>query len=208
MLEGSHPRPPSNDAVPVIYQQMLADAVTSPSSRFNEDDKSIKRRRIGGRVTSKPNGDTSEQDTEHSTVRAEDTDTDGANFETALQRQQTSYNDSDDSMDSDMDWEEVHLVEHRARDSVEEDEEPMDLVIGGKDLDAPKRLTSRRKADSMVEKKMRLEVHKTHLLCLLAHVHLRNHWCEDVQVQVGLTTRIVWQSAVNLRKGRNKEASH
>jgi xeroderma pigmentosum group C-complementing protein len=185
MLEGSQPRPPGNDAVPVIYQEMLADAVSSSPLRFNEEDKAFKRRRVAGRVISEPNGDISGQETEHFTAVAGDTDTDNATSERAPKRQQTTFVDSDSSMDGDMDWEEVDLAKDRVERDFEDEEKPLDLVIGGKDSSAAMSRTPRRKGDALVEKKMRLEVHKTHLLCLLAHVHLRNHWCEDVQVQVG-----------------------
>lgn len=205
MPKGSDSRPAGGIPIPVVYQEMLADAVSSSPSRFNEDGKAIKRRRIGGRVVSRYNGDTSGQDTEYTTVAAEDTDTDRAVLKKAVPRKQTAYNDSDDSMESDMDWEEVDLVKDKAGDDVEDDEKPMDLVIGGRALGAANRPTPRRKVDSVVEKKMRLEIHKTHLLCLLAHVHLRNHWCEDVEVQVGCITRAVWQTTVDTFKGYIKE---
>lgn len=185
MLEGSHPRPPGNDAVPVIYQEMLADAVSSSPLRFNEEGKALKRRRVAGRVISGPNGDISGQETEHSTALAGDTDTDNATLETAPKGQQTTFVDSNSSMDGDMDWEEVDLVKDNAEQDVEDAGKTLDLVIGGQDSSAAMYRTPRRKADALVEKKIRLEIHKTHLLCLLAHVHLRNHWCGDVQVQVG-----------------------
>jgi xeroderma pigmentosum group C-complementing protein len=77
-----------------------------------------------------------------------------------------------------MDWEEVGLrkdgVEETAEEDVE-DEKPMELVLDTGDVRSPRRGTARRKPSTAIEKKMRLEVHKTHLLCLLAHVHLRNN---------------------------------
>ena len=159
-------------------------------------------------MISKYNGDTSEQETDRSTVQAENTDTDNDILEKAGKRKQTTFDDSDPSIDSDMDWEEVDLVKDRAEHDAEDDGKPLDLVIGGRDLGSAKHHTPRRKADSAVEKKMRLEVHKTHLLCLLAHIQLRNRWCEDVEVQVCCLTSIVWQSIINPYEGCIEEIAH
>ena len=205
MPKGSSPILAGSNPIPLIYQEMLADAVSASPSRFNEEGKAIKRRRVGGRVVSRYEGETSGQETEHSTVPADDTDTDNAILEETGIKQQTAYNDSDGSTDSDMDWEEVDLVKDRAEQNVEEGEEPMDLVIGGEDLGAAKRHIPRRKADSAADKKVRLEIHKTHLLCLLAHVHLRNHWCDDVEVQVGCLTLVVSISTLTFLKATLKK---
>lgn len=170
-----------------IYREMLAEVVSSSPTRFSEEGKAVKRRRIGGKVISRHDGGTSGHDTEQSSVLAEDTDSDNHISEKAIPRQQTAYNDSDDSPESDMDWEEVGLrkdgVEETAEEDVE-DEKPMELVLDTGDVRSPRRGTARRKPSTAIEKKMRLEVHKTHLLCLLAHVHIRNNWCDDVEVQV------------------------
>ena len=45
------------------------------------------------------------------------------------------------------------------------------------------RTADRRKPISKTEKDRRVEIHKTHLLCLLAHVSRRNRWCNDPVVQ-------------------------
>ncbi len=182
-------QPTAKEPIPVIYQEMLADAVSSPPSRFNEENKPLKRRRVGGRIVSRHDGDTSGYDTGHSTAPAEDTDTDRATVEKASTGRQTAYNDSDDSVDSDMDWEEVEIVRDRVGGDTGEDmkaEEPMHLVIDTTSTGIQKRRPSQRRPVSAIDKKMRLDVHKTHLLCLLAHVRLRNYWCDDAQVQVNI----------------------
>jgi len=185
MPNGSNSLLAGSEAIPGVFQELLADAVSLSPTPFNEEGKTVKRRRIGGRVISRYNGDKSGNETEHSTGPVQDSDTGKATPEKVVAGRQTTYNDSDDSMDSDMDWEEVDLVKDGAEQDVDDEEKALDLVIGGKELGGAKHHTPRRKADSVVEKKMRLEVHKTHLLCLLAYVRLRNQWCEDVQVQVG-----------------------
>jgi xeroderma pigmentosum group C-complementing protein len=46
-----------------------------------------------------------------------------------------------------------------------------------------KKAVERRKPISKEERKTRIDVHKAHLLCLLAHAARRNHWCNDGRVQ-------------------------
>lgn len=45
---------------------------------------------------------------------------------------------------------------------------------------------NRKQPISKAEKEQRIEIHRTHLLCLLAHVEKRNHWCNDPVVQGNL----------------------
>lgn len=45
---------------------------------------------------------------------------------------------------------------------------------------------NRKQPISKAEKERRIEVHRMHLLCLLAHVEKRNHWCNDPVVQGAL----------------------
>jgi xeroderma pigmentosum group C-complementing protein len=49
-----------------------------------------------------------------------------------------------------------------------------------------KRAGERRKPISKEEKERRVDIHRTHLLCLLSHVARRNHWCNDTAVQDSL----------------------
>ena len=45
-----------------------------------------------------------------------------------------------------------------------------------------RRQADRRKVITTEEKRRRVEIHKTHLLCLLSHVERRNRWCNDPEV--------------------------
>lgn len=60
-------------------------------------------------------------------------------------------------------------------------ERPLELVLDHKEK--PKTGHVRRVITS-VDRRIRLEVHKMHLLCLLIHVHQRSRWCNDSNVQV------------------------
>jgi xeroderma pigmentosum group C-complementing protein len=48
------------------------------------------------------------------------------------------------------------------------------------------KVAPRRKAVSKAEKVLRLEAHKMHVLCLLAHLDRRNEWCNDEDVKKSL----------------------
>ena len=61
----------------------------------------------------------------------------------------------------------------------------LNLVLGDPSPSKPVNATARRKITA-VDRRIRLETHKLHLLCLLFHVHLRNRWCNNDEVQKNL----------------------
>jgi len=87
--------------------------------------------------------------------------------------------DSDDD-DNEIDWEDVDLT------TVSESKlaESAVLEVTLNDPSGMKRPTFERRKVTVVDRKIRLEVHKLHLLCLMAHVSRRNKWCNNKQVQV------------------------
>ncbi|KAI4178953.1 MAG: hypothetical protein L6R41_008127 [Letrouitia leprolyta] len=93
------------------------------------------------------------------------------------------------SDESDFAWEEVELAQEVDQPHVEpadrDEDEGLNLVL---DVEAKKgregTVAARRKPLTAIERKLRLEIHRVHLLCLLSHVHLRNHWCNDQNVHV------------------------
>lgn len=177
---------PSQSGLPNIYTDMLADTVSS-SNHVIEEGRPIKKRRIAGRMVSqdpdeaKPFQSESLNDPDQMVV-------DGLDAELKPARQQTAYNESEDSAETDMDWEEVDLVHTSMQeDSSERDNEPqgeLNLVLGQIDHEARRPTRMKRKPITKAEKQLRLEIHKIHLLSLLFHVHLRNHWCNDKEVHV------------------------
>jgi len=105
-------------------------------------------------------------------------------------RKQTVFNDSDSSGGSDVDWEDIVLQKEdggqptRAPQSEEDDANGgISVIIGATFAKATKTQTTRRLPSTAVEKKKRLDVHKMHVCCLLAHVYTRNVWCNDEHVQ-------------------------
>ena len=181
-----------NDA----YQDMLNEASLSPTQTSDEG-RTVKKRRVQGRIVTQNDADGSstklspegrslpaashvDRSSENSTVKLEPTH--------PLQQEQTAY-DFDCSEESDFAWEEVGLTHEEAEvldDPLkEQQEQQLDLVLdqdGGEDTASP--AVARKKPLTALERKLRLEVHKVHLLCLVSHVHMRNHWCNDQNIHV------------------------
>ena len=100
---------------------------------------------------------------------------------------QVAFDDSGSSDGSDFDWQEVDLEDEQVElDSAPEDVGIKDVsVVLGVDKPIKKPSTpTRRKPVSAVEKKMRLEIHKMHIICQFAHLHRRNMWCNDESLHV------------------------
>ena len=176
-------RAPEQDALPEVYQDMLAAAPISSPTRASEEGKVVKKRRVGGRMVT--------QGQEHdisSTITAPDDTEDEQSHLNHIPvpnfSQQTAYNSSEDSSDSEMAWEEVEMKPVRSVEGNDgEGDEDLNLVLKDEATDS-NRPSAKRKTASAVERRLRLEIHKMHVLCLLIHIHLRNHWCNDEQVQV------------------------
>ncbi|KAF2642819.1 Rad4-domain-containing protein [Massarina eburnea CBS 473.64] len=97
--------------------------------------------------------------------------------------------DSDESDESDMEWEDA-LADGNDETEDERDADGLEPEIGdvaitfndnsGEEKNAKKKV--RRRAITSVDKKRRLDIHKMHVLCLLYHIHRRNAWCNDRRV--------------------------
>ena len=179
---------PAPDALPMVYQDMLADAIPSSPTRTSDEGRTVKKRRVGGRVISLGQVAASDNAVDTASDTAGDTDLERKHVPIAKTPQQTAYNESEDSADSDLAWEEVDLrdsgkVEPPAGDGNDGDG-GLDLVLDAGDSNTQKRVGQRRKPASAADRAMRLEIHKMHLLALLVHVHLRNDWCNDEKAQV------------------------
>lgn len=104
-----------------------------------------------------------------------------------IQNVQTIY-DSTTSDESDVEWEDVEVAQPTqalygtTTTNVDRDE-ILQITLDRKP-ETRKRAPARRKPVTAAEKKLRLDAHKAHLLCLLAHVSLRNRWCNDDVLQV------------------------
>jgi len=110
-------------------------------------------------------------------------------------QKQTSFNDSASSGGSDVDWEDIVLRKEDGDQPMpapapRSDEDGLDggisVIIGAASAKPSKTQSTRRLPSTAVEKKKRLDIHKMHVCCLLAHVYTRNAWCNDDDVQARL----------------------
>ncbi|KAJ6188420.1 hypothetical protein N7519_003328 [Penicillium mononematosum] len=99
---------------------------------------------------------------------------------------QTVY-DSSTSDESDVDWEDVELQQPpqsllNKQFTSQGDDEMLQITLE-QEPEKHKKAVQRRKPLNGAERKIRLDVHKCHVLCLLGHVQLRNMWCNDEELQ-------------------------
>ncbi len=181
---------PAKDNVPDIYREMLAEAASSSPTQRSEDGKAVKRRRVGGRIFTQVNDDTTSYRSDQSSNAPNKSDLDELFEDVQPAPQQMLQSDSEDSAGSDFNWEEVDLSEQlnqaRGPEPGEGESGDLDLVLHDKEHEriSSGRGKAKRKPITAEEKMLRLEIHKIHLCSLLAHVYLRNNWCNDDRVQV------------------------
>lgn len=160
----------SDEDVPDVYQEMLDEAEARDPGQFNSE-RPIKRRKVGN-------------------MKALPVETEQKRPETSkdnAQPVQTVY-DSSSEEESDIEWEDVEFQQPsdsllRGPAASRGGDEMLEITLE-QEPDKRKKAVLKRKPLSAAEKKVRLDVHKAHVLCLLGHVHIRNLWCNDQEVQV------------------------
>lgn len=170
------------DRIPEVYQEMLEEAEARDPGQFHSD-RPIKRRRLGDTKSSQTRAIPVDSPPLEQSNVAPPPETD------AFQNVQTVY-DSTTSDESDVEWEDVDVAQPAhglfgTADASERRDETLQITLD-RGSEARKKAPPRRKPVTAAEKKLRLDAHKAHLLCLLAHVNLRNRWCNDDTVQVFL----------------------
>ncbi|KAL4787323.1 hypothetical protein BJX76DRAFT_318888 [Aspergillus varians] len=161
------------DEIPEVYTEMLAEA-EARGTGSSENDRPNKRFKPAGYRAQHVQARVAEPETPDA-IDAEDH---------VVKKPQIVYNSPSESDESDMEWEEVDIQQptHPGPTSVPAaDDAPLQITLGHQE--DQKRSVVRRKPVTAAEKKVRLDVHKTHLLCLLGHVQRRNLWCNDEEVQ-------------------------
>ncbi|KAF2659861.1 Rad4-domain-containing protein [Lophiostoma macrostomum CBS 122681] len=192
----------SQDAtwVPDVFHDLLSEATSSKAAGPEEDRKPLKKRKTAlstRPIPAKPadgrHPATSSKATPPRTL-AEDAfvSSDKEDDEGSDARPIQTIIDSDESDESDLEWEDAlgeGDIDEDENAGDEEEAELSDLSITiagdkGKEKETTKKV--RRRGITSVDKKRRLDIHKMHVLCLLYHVHRRNAWCNDGRVQAGL----------------------
>ena len=178
-------------AIPDVYQDMLAEALPLPSE---VSERPLKRRRVGRRDDVGPSSssrkldeeqtwDDDEEDIDFEDVPGQDNsvlvDDESAS---PPEPQQTTYRSDVSDSESELDWDTIDF------DAKPQEEPHGDLELTLKTRPPPIRKTAtlRRRVVTKEEKVLRLQIHKMHLLCLLAYVDKRNDWCSDEAVMASL----------------------
>ncbi|KAJ5089935.1 hypothetical protein N7532_008619 [Penicillium argentinense] len=166
----SNSKATEDDQIPEVYRQMLEEAEARDPGQFNAD-RPIKRRRV------------SHSDDPHlasSPLKSAS----GGPEKDAGRKIQTVY-DSADSDESDVEWEDVDISHPTPGPSnvMLETALPENLEITLHAPELRKKTVQKRQPVTAAERRIRLDIHKAHLLCLLGHIHIRNRWCNDEEVQ-------------------------
>ena len=179
----------ARNVIPDVYGEMLTEAISSPTQK-SEDGTPVKRRRVGGRIVVQNTDSNASHQPEQSLGAWGQRDVDDLFEEPSLNLQRIEQTESEDSADSDEDFEDVdfesNVQQHEISDHETEEPGKLDLVLGSNNQKTPRSTQVRRKPITSMEKKLRLEIHKMHLCSLLVHVHLRSHWCNDEGVHMAL----------------------
>ncbi|RFU27403.1 hypothetical protein B7463_g8935, partial [Scytalidium lignicola] len=188
------------NVVPEVYRDMLAEAM---SAQPELTESPLKRRRTTRNLEKSVASDFKpvqnvEDENEEEDIEFEDvldtsnkrndlvdSDSESDDFSDSVTKKlQTAYRDSEDeSSESDIAWDDIDF-DFKAQDS--EPNKDLELTLTTKATPQAKITANRRKAITKSERNLRLEIHKTHVLCLLAHVDRRNDWCNDLEVQRAL----------------------
>lgn len=173
-----------NEAIPDVYREMLADARTETATHETEvSERPLKRKRPGEKpsvIAKKPAVARNDNNDEDEDIEFEDV---------PLAPQPTIQTivrdtDEDDDDDDEVEFEDVR-IEPQGPSVSSTAAQPQTLTLNLSALMAAKspQKGNRRKPATREERERRVEVHKAHLICLLAHVELRNQWCNDADVQ-------------------------
>ncbi|TGJ86263.1 hypothetical protein E0Z10_g2492 [Xylaria hypoxylon] len=185
--------------VPDIYHDMLVEADVRPTPTSEEPP--IKRKRPGQRrdqvaQTNKPSPERpgrggsvdqkerEDEDESEDDVEFEDVALPAATIQTAY-RDLDEEEEEEDEEDEEI-FEDVDFSAHASAIGAVQDTQDLELDLSARTKTTPTKTIDRRKPINKAEKNRRVEIHKTHLLCLLAHVARRNRWCNDPQVQDNL----------------------
>lgn len=172
------------NAVPDIYREMLEESVTEHS---NIPERPLKRQRTGSRVAPvsamSPRDNTKKTMGEEDELEFEDVlDMEAVDDDGTKRQTQIAYRDSDEESDNEsVGWNNFEFG------ALPQDEEPtgdLELTLKKNETTPTRgRTNPRRRPSTKADKVARLETHRMHVLCLLAHIDRRNNWCNDLDVQ-------------------------
>lgn len=165
------------------YNEMLDEEAAVVATSSGDDGRAIKKRRTTGRSVVADQKLATPAKRSLSPARTP---------ESTNRPQQIVYDD-EQTEGSDFEFEDVDLDGvPQERDDSSEQPTAADLAtdlnitvtLDSDKAKGKKSRTNQRLSSSTIEKQKRIDIHKVHLCCLLAHVYMRNAWCNDEQIQV------------------------
>ncbi|KAJ5773255.1 hypothetical protein N7457_008151 [Penicillium paradoxum] len=180
---------------PDVYQEMLEEAEARDPEQFASD-RPIKRRKTGDMKAIPIDAGSPGQAHRHAEANKLD-----------IQQMQTVY-DSSTSEESDVEWEDVEILQPaqsflKGQSAFQGDDGMLQITLE-QEPDKRKKAIQRRKPLTGAERKIRLDVHKAHILCLLGHIRLRNMWCNDEELQEFLKKMLPRKVIALLHPDENK----
>jgi xeroderma pigmentosum group C-complementing protein len=172
-------------AIPAVFQDLLAETLTSNDVAADTPRKRRKTRHITPNVETT----TALPLTEQETGNHDEDDDESLEFEDVVPQKtlQTAYDDSGDSEEEVLEWNDAGPSRRPTLAGNAEDGGDLVLTLNAEaDTNATphrKSAVARRKAITKEDRILRLEIHKMNLLCLLRFVDKRNDWCNDKAVQ-------------------------
>ncbi|ORY62527.1 uncharacterized protein BCR38DRAFT_486797 [Pseudomassariella vexata] len=197
-------RSAGRNAIPDVYRDMLSEAdvcsVADPPGR------PPKRKRPGQKRELAPPPKTSvppsATDQGRSDDEEEDIEFEDVGLPVATVQTMVRDSDSEDSEEENMQFEDVDFSFPDLNvDDTKEAPKELNLDLSARLNSNPRRTVERRKPINKTEKERRVEIHKTHLLCLLSHVARRNRWCNDIVVQKALRKLLTSKMIAYLNPG-------
>jgi xeroderma pigmentosum group C-complementing protein len=169
------------DDIPEIYKEMLVEAAALSPRPPKDEGRAAKRRRVGESTSQveMPELETTPLDELEDDIEPQ------SHSVPPARAQQTIYEDFPSSEESDAAFEDVDLepgLEHS--DTEADNNKPLQLDLSRHSGRAETPAVQRRKPATTAEKRVRLDVHKWHVLCLMLHGHARSQWCDREDVQV------------------------
>jgi xeroderma pigmentosum group C-complementing protein len=169
------------DDVPEIYKEMLVEATAMSPPPPKDEGRAAKRRRVEESTSrvEMPQLETTPLDELEDYIEPQ------SHSVPPARAQQTIYEDFPSSEESDAAFEDVDLepgLEHS--DAEADNNKPLQLDLSRHSGRAETPVAQRRKPATTAEKRVRLDVHKWHVLCLMLHGHARSQWCDREDVQV------------------------
>lgn len=133
--------------------------------------------RNSGKTSPSPNA---EPETEDDDLEFEDVDMPKPVVQTAY----LSSDHEESEEDEDLQFEDIEIpAPSTSEEQADEAAGTLNLNLTAAEAALTPSKRSRKQPISKDEKELRIKVHQMHLLCLLAHVEKRNHWCNDPVVQ-------------------------